>query len=189
MDERVSGAQQGCPASPPGAPRALADTCSWCELWHRPMLPCPPPPALPPQGVHSSLMRLRGALGDPTALPRRAAIGALRQIERAASARQQLQLFCAPPATSGAALLGLTPADDLSSSLGSSSPKQQPARADPVREAFGSGVARVLREQSAALQDLERRHSVEWQETVGEAGVRLAGRGLTPVQAALHTRG
>ena len=128
------------------------------------------------QGVAASLLRLQALLGAPGALPRRSIAGLLHKLAAAGELRLRLQRFVAAFTGGGAAFGRPT---------GGGS-----GGGDPVQHAFATAVADVLQRQSAALQQLEQQEGSPWVQDVAAGGIpgrRLAGRGPSLLQVALHT--
>lgn len=140
------------------------------------------------QGVHSALMRLHGVLAAPHALPRPAAAGLLRSVQRAARVRQGLESFVAAHSGTGYVSGRMEVFNtDVTGEEGTSS-APGPGY-DPVLVAFASAVGDLLRQLTEELSSLE---LLDGGSTSGGApGPSLlhVAAGTREVQAELHTLG
>lgn len=152
------------------------------------------------QGVHSSLLRLRGTLAAAHALSRPATAGVLKKIEEAASCRQRLQMFIGEfSAPYAAARMGdgaSSEDDDRNTREVKENSSEKNKNSDLVLTALAAGLEDVLLSISQQLSSLETAHATEWVAGVrlipqhGDATMRgkvLKGHGLSITRVAVLT--
>ena len=112
------------------------------------------------QGVHSSLLRLRGCLAAAHALFRPATAGVLRRIERAAACRHRLQSFI--DAFSMQSCSSSSSSSHFSSSSSAKIDGLPPSRVDPISSALAAALRDVLLSVDRQLAQLEAENAIEW---------------------------